>query len=107
MTSPLDTSSRRAEPGETFAAGHVFFKTGDPADAAYLIESGQVEISRESARGGPLGAGGVFGEMALIEERPHSATARALSAGSARRMSRSEFERDLLQDPARCRAYLQ
>jgi CRP-like cAMP-binding protein len=110
MTSPLDSSPHRAEQGQPFAAGHVFFNSGDPADAAFLIESGQVEIIREGNGPAPLaklGPGSVFGEMALIEERPHSATARAASAGSARRMSRAEFERDLLRDPARCRAYLQ
>lgn len=113
MTRPAEPpgpSPRPAEPGQPFADGHVFFKPGDPAEAAYLIESGQVQISRESDGPAPLatlGPGSVFGEMALIEERPHSATARAVSVVSARRMSRAEFERDLLRDPARCRAYLQ
>jgi CRP-like cAMP-binding protein len=106
---PFAPSPRPAEPGVPFAACHVFFNPGDAADTAYLIQSGRVEII--GGNGGVpiaiLGPGSVFGEMALIEERPHSATARAVTAGSVCRMSRAEFERDLLRDPARCRAYLQ
>ena len=113
MSRPVETSGTSPRPAESavpFAAGHVFFKPGDPAEVAYLIQSGQVEIVGGMSGQAPLatlGPGRVFGEMALVEERPHSATARAVTAGSAARMSRTEFERDLLHDPARSRAYLQ
>jgi len=108
--SPSGSSPRLVESGEPFSAGHVFFKPGDPAEVAYLIQSGKVEIIGD--HGGPtllttLGPGTVFGEMALVEERPHSAMARAMTNGVACRMSRADFERNLLQDPARCREYLQ
>jgi CRP-like cAMP-binding protein len=97
-------SERRFEPGE------VFFRPGDASESAYLIESGQVEVlfgdPTKPSRSAVLGPGTVFGEMALVEERPHSATARAVTAGVATRMDRAEFEQNLLQDPARCRAYL-
>jgi CRP/FNR family transcriptional regulator, cyclic AMP receptor protein len=97
-------SERRFQPGD------IFFRPGDRSEAAYLIQSGQVEILfgdvTKPTRAATLGPGAVFGEMALVEERPHSATARAVSAGVATRMSRADFEHDLLSDPARCRAYL-
>lgn len=97
-------SERRFQPGE------VFFRPGDASENAYLIQSGQVEIlfgdPTKPSRSAVLGPGMVFGEMALVEERPHFATARAVTAGVATTMGRAEFERDLLQDPAKCRAYL-
>src|SRR5438034_6337777 len=97
-------SERRFQPGE------VFFRPGDASDNAYLIQSGQVEIlfgdPKKPARSAVLGPGMVFGEMALVEERPHFATARAVTAGVATSLDRAQFERDLLQDPAKCRAYL-
>ncbi len=90
----------------TFAAGETLFQAGDPADRAYLIEAGQVEVLAGTTRVALLGKGEVVGEMALIEERPHGRTARVLEAGSATSLSRAEFEHDLLHDPVRCRAYL-
>jgi hypothetical protein len=89
-----------------FAAGETLFQAGDPADRAFLIESGQVEVLSGPTCVALLGKGEIVGEMALIEERPHGRTARALSAGSATSLSRAEFEHDLLHDPVRCRAYL-
>src|SRR5262245_18614413 len=90
----------------TFATGDTLFRAGDPADRAYLMESGQVEILDGTTRVALLGKGEVVGEMALIEERPHARSARAVSAGSAQSLSREEFEHGLLHDPKRCRDYL-
>lgn len=67
-----------------FAAGAVIFKEGDKADAVYFLESGSVEVSRTD--GGTkvvlakLGKDAVFGEMALIDKKPRSATVIALEA---------------------------
>lgn len=95
---------------QEFAAGHVFFRPGDPGDQAYLIHDGRVELLA-GADGAftPVGlfeAGDVFGEMALIEERPRALTARAVTAGRATPMTRDDFEHLLTHDPARTRQYL-
>ncbi len=95
---------------QEFAAGHVFFRAGDAGAQAYLLNTGQVELL--AGAGEPFTRvelfepGEVFGEMALIEERPRVLTARAVSAGRAVAMSRDEFEHQLLHDPARARHYL-
>ncbi len=93
-----------------FRAGEVLFRPGDPSEHAFLLETGQVEILRgpdaHDGRVALLGPGDVFGEMALVEERPHAMTARAASDGTATTMTRAEFEHDLLHDPVRCRRYL-
>lgn len=54
-----------------FAAGKTIFRAGDPGNAAYLIESGVVDIQR-TIGGKPmpiasLTAGEIFGEMALVD----------------------------------------
>lgn len=89
-----------------FAAGDVFFRAGDPSDRAYLLLAGQVESLAGDARTAVFNAGDVFGDMALVEERPRGAAARAVTAGRVRAMTRDEFEALLTTDPATCRQYL-
>ncbi|MCZ6797570.1 MAG: EAL domain-containing protein [Gammaproteobacteria bacterium] len=65
-----------------FAENDFLFEEGDVGDCAYIIESGSVELSID--KGGKilviatLGEGEVLGEMAIIDKRPRTATARAL-----------------------------
>jgi hypothetical protein len=95
---------------QEFAAGHVFFQPGDTGDRAYFIQDGSVEVLAGDAepytRIGLFQPGDVFGEMALIEERPRAFTARAVTAGRVLPMSRDVFEHHLLHEPARARQYL-
>jgi hypothetical protein len=95
---------------QEFAAGHVFFQRGDAGDVAYLLQEGSVEllvgVTEPLTRVGLFMPGDVFGEMALVEERPREFTARAVTAGRTRPMSRDAFEHHLLHDPARSRQYL-
>lgn len=61
--------------------GTKIFEHGDAGDKLYLILEGKVRISREVPGMGEealavLGAGQVFGEMALLDESPRSADAR-------------------------------
>jgi CRP-like cAMP-binding protein len=97
-------------PDLAFDAGHVFFRPGDPADRAYLLDEGRVEIlggpPESPTRVGLVEAGEVFGEMALIEERPRAFTARGVLPGRATPLARDEFEHLLTHDPARTRQYL-
>ncbi|MCA9599986.1 MAG: cyclic nucleotide-binding domain-containing protein [Myxococcales bacterium] len=66
---------------EAHATGTKIFQHGDAGDKLYLILEGKVRISREVPGMGEealavLGAGEVFGEMALLDESPRSADAR-------------------------------
>ncbi len=68
------------------APGEVVFREGDPPTSAFLIESGQIEILTVQD-GEPfvlsvLGAGDLLGEMAIIDEAPRTATARALTTAA-------------------------
>lgn len=67
-----------------FAAGREIFRQGDPGDGVYFVKSGQVEISGMVGANtrrvfSQLGPGEIFGEMAVVEHRPRSATAKALN----------------------------
>lgn len=68
---------------KTFAAGATIIKQGERGEAAYVVDSGEVEIAIDTPQGrkvlATLKTGGIFGEMALIDSAPRSATARALS----------------------------
>ena len=65
-----------------FAAGTVIFREGDSGDGMYIIKEGEVEIASKVEHGEPrqlsrFGPGEHFGEMAVLDEAPRSATASA------------------------------
>ncbi len=66
---------------EIFAAGEQIFKAGDAGDCAYLIERGSVEVFIADQEGERLisliGKNEMFGEIALIDHQPRTATVRA------------------------------
>jgi len=60
-------------------AGAVIFKEGDKADGLFIIKSGQVGIRLGNRSLAELNANSIFGEMALIDDAPRSATAVAVT----------------------------
>jgi len=56
-------------------AGAVVFQEGDPGNEMYGIVEGEVELRTTDRVIAKLGADDVFGEMALIDRAPRSATA--------------------------------
>jgi MFS family permease len=67
-----------------FAAGQVVFEQDDRGDEFYVVESGQAEVIRNGSRVNTLNPGDGFGEVALLGDRPRTATVRAFSAGPLR-----------------------
>ena len=63
---------------EIYPAGEIIFREGDPGDSAYIIEEGSVEVSVSSTQQRCIGKGELFGEIALIDQQPRTATVRAL-----------------------------
>ncbi|QBF34023.1 Crp/Fnr family transcriptional regulator [Thalassococcus sp. S3] len=69
---------------ETLSSGDVLFEQGDEGDALFVITRGQLEFSVLSMDGRKLAldvmkAGALFGEIALFDPGPRTATATALT----------------------------
>jgi CRP/FNR family transcriptional regulator, cyclic AMP receptor protein len=66
-----------ANSGESqrFAAGDTVFTEGDPGEGLYVVKSGTVALETGGRELETLGEGGIFGEMAIIDREPRSATA--------------------------------
>jgi uncharacterized membrane protein len=74
----------------------VLFRAGDAGDGMYLIEQGTIGISMKAADGqqltiAELGRGEFFGEMAMIDGKPRSATATAMESSRLAILSRRHF----------------
>lgn len=87
-------------PRQNFAAGEVIFPEGGIGDVAYVVQEGEVEIAKTSAKNerkvlGYIRAGGMFGEMALIDGKPRMAGATATKATTCLIIKRDVFERKL------------
>lgn len=63
--------------------GTLIFSEGDYGDSLYVIKKGSVEIFRDRKEGklvlGKVGAGEIFGEMALVDGQPRMASAMTTS----------------------------
>lgn len=60
-----------------FAAGATIFDEGVPGTSMFIVQSGTVEIRVAGNPVGTVTTGGFFGEMALLEDEPRSASAHA------------------------------
>lgn len=84
-------------------AGTSIFKRGDVGDRLYLIEKGEVEVSQGERDGDTqiavLAQGAAFGEMALIHDKPRTASVRAKSDLKAWVLDKSDFNIFLESSP--------
>jgi Cyclic nucleotide-binding domain/FHA domain len=86
-----------------FQPGQVIFREGDTSQEAFRILRGRVEISI-LADGKPvilaqLGEGDIFGEMAMVDERPRSASAQALEVTECEVLTPDNFNELVLSRP--------
>ena len=79
-----------------YLAGEIVFDEGEEGQAVYVVLSGQVLICRqadpEGGRLAELGPGLVFGELALLDDAPRAAQARAAEDCVLASLSRGDFE---------------
>jgi len=68
---------RRSIPLRKFAAGERIFLEEEPGNAMYVVCRGAVDVISFGKVLDKVGPGGVFGEMALIDDAPRAAAAHA------------------------------
>jgi CRP/FNR family cyclic AMP-dependent transcriptional regulator len=87
----------------TYEDGEVLFHEGDPADAAFVIMHGEVEILADTHSGtvvvGKLGKDQLFGELALFNNATRSATLRAKGQLEALRIGDEMFLKLVTENP--------
>jgi len=76
---------------EKFAAGETIFAEGDIGNVMYIVVDGEVDVVYDRDRSVRLGVGESFGEMALIDKRPRSATVKAATDVALARINQAEF----------------
>lgn len=86
-----------------FQPGQMIFREGDATQEAYRILQGRVEISiageGKAVILAQLGEGDIFGEMAMVDERPRSASAQAMEVTQCEVLTAENFNEAVLQRP--------
>lgn len=89
-----------------FRRDETIFHQGDPGDALYIVASGRVKVLLPSPDAGEpailatLDRGQFFGELAMLDGRPHSASVIALEPTEALMLGRADFERLFETEPS-------
>lgn len=95
---------------KSYPPGGILFSEGEKSSEVYRILRGRVEISIEGNEKAvvlaQLSEGDIFGEMAMVDERPRSATARAATAVECEVMSPEDFQRAIIENPRSLIPYL-
>ena len=86
----------------SYGPGEAIFHKGDPGVGLYVIRKGTICIVSDQPETilGELSDGDFFGEIAILNETPRSATARAKTACSILAFFKSDLFRIMEDDPA-------
>jgi CRP-like cAMP-binding protein len=84
---------------ERVAQGEVFFTENQNSDRMYLLEEGEVALTRGGKAIDVVKAGEIFGEMAAISQLPRSATAVARTACRVVSLDAKQFQRAIQKMP--------
>ncbi len=90
----------------TYAKGESIVNEGEQAVAFYVIISGKVQMTKKGEPLGTMGPGECFGEMALLDGHPRSASVLALEDTECLAMTRWDFTAELRANPAMAVAML-
>jgi Cyclic nucleotide-binding domain len=86
-----------------YQAGDVILQENDTGETAYIIKRGRVEVTKElhgqNIHIAFMGAGDIFGEMSIIDDKPRSATVIAIEETEVSEFHREEFFHGLHTDP--------
>ncbi len=94
---------REGELGRVYTNGEAICKEGETGEVMYVIQSGKVKITKHSHTGelslATLESGDVFGEMALFDKLPRSATASALGEARVLSVDKKKLFATISNDP--------
>lgn len=82
-----------------YERGAAVVEQGTSGKALYLIEAGQAVVERDGLPIAYLDEGGFFGEMSLLEDKPHNATVRALTPLTVLTLPAQQFKSLLERNP--------
>jgi CRP/FNR family transcriptional regulator, cyclic AMP receptor protein len=89
--------------GKQFNTGEILFCEFEPGNSFYLIQTGRIKISKvvkdKEKTMDILGVGDIFGEMAILEEQPRSATATAIEPVTVLHFDRDNFVSMMMSQP--------
>ena len=89
--------------GQRFSDREVIVAEGQPGDSMYVIQSGSVEVVKQSDSGdqslGTLKQGQFFGEMAIFEDEVRSATVRAVGEAHVIEVDKKSVEKRIAENP--------
>ena len=83
----------------TVKAGDAVIEENDQAAGFFVVSSGKLEVERQGKTLATYGPGDFFGEMALFEGFPRSATVRAVEDSELLAMTRWDFTAELKNRP--------
>lgn len=84
---------------ESFPAGSTIFRDGDKGDEMFAVIDGAVDIVIRGQVVETMAAGDVFGEMALVEELPRTASAVVRTEAKVVRVDKKRFLFLVQQNP--------
>ncbi len=90
--------------GREYADGDVICRQGDVGDQMFVVQAGAAVALHEDSGSetvvGELGPGDVFGEMAIFDRQPRSATVRAKGSTRVLTLDKRAFLRQVHEDPS-------
>jgi CRP-like cAMP-binding protein len=95
-----DTKSASSMQVDAYGASQSIFQEGDEGDCMYIVKEGEVDLLYKGKLLATVMPGGIFGEMALIDYLPRSATAIAKSECRLIPVDEKHFARLVQETPA-------
>ena len=90
--------------GRDYSDQEVICRQGEQGDRMYVIQSGKARVVRQEGDSqvilGDLKAGDLFGEMAIFEKEPRSATVLSIGTSRVLTLDKRAFLRRAHEDPS-------
>ena len=91
---------------KSYRQGEVIVKQGEKSVGLYIVVDGKVDVEKSGKVAATLGPGQYFGEMALLDEEPRTATVKAATACRCLVVYSWEFWSSVGKDPEALRSLL-